>query len=57
MPKYKTVLLYTDTIENDFHHQILMFEDLYNAKVLYSYYEFNPFKNNYAYIIEYIKEN
>lgn len=57
MLKYKTVLLYTDTIENDFYHQILMFEDLYNAKVLYSYYEFNPFHNNYAFIIEYIKEN
>lgn len=56
MKKYKKVILYTDTIENDFHHLILLFEDLYQVKVLYSYYEFNPFHNNYAYIIEYIKE-
>lgn len=54
--KYKTVLLYCDEIKGHLPHQIAMFEELYDAKVLYSYYEYNPFTEKYAYMIEYIKE-
>lgn len=54
--KYKTVLFYLDEIEGHFPHQIAMFEELYNAKVVYSYYEYNLFTKQYAYMIEYIKE-